>query len=130
MSPQISRLYDSFYYAVYFDDVVFHRLKSHWLMLRLCCVTSHDKASFIFELASSPRPLLVRRGEGELFCGTFSRRSPESFRGNTGLISVTPSAYLNLRSPLSRGSRFNVRHVRHRRHHQNRRRQIHAMMSA
>jgi hypothetical protein len=41
-----------------------------------------------------PGPLLVRRGEGELFCGTFSRHRPIA-SANTGLISVTPSAYLN-----------------------------------
>ena len=39
-----------------------------------------------FNLTPHPGPLLVRRGEGELFCGTFSRR--RCWRTNTGLISV------------------------------------------
>ena len=34
--------------------------------------------------------------EKELFCGTFSRHSPIA-SANTGLISVTPSEYLNSR---------------------------------
>jgi len=42
--------------------------------------------------------------EKELFCGTISRR--RCLRTNTGLISVTPSAYLNLRSRIWRGSRL------------------------
>jgi hypothetical protein len=29
-----------------------------------------------------PGPLLVRRGEGQLFCGTVTQGSPEGFRGN------------------------------------------------
>jgi hypothetical protein len=52
-----------------------------------------------------PGPLLVGRGEGELFCGTISRRRPIA-SANTGLISVTPSAYLNSRSRGSCISRF------------------------
>jgi hypothetical protein len=50
----------------------------------MCCHRAH------------PSPLLLWGGEGELFCGTSSRRSPIA-SANTGLISVTPSAYLNSR---------------------------------
>ena len=71
----------------------------------LCHETSLRKSremksplSCIFRLKSTPHPgpLLVRRGEGELFCETFSRSSPIA-SANTGLISVMPSAYLNSR---------------------------------
>src|ERR1019366_9806429 len=53
--------------------------------------------------------LLVRRGEGELFCGMISRRRclhTAHQRTNAELIYFTPSAYLNLCSRVWRGSRF------------------------
>ena len=60
-------------------------------------------AEFFFQPNSS-RPF-----RAHYFCGTFSRRSPIA-SANTGLISVTPSAYLNSRQGQFQTESRNFRH--------------------
>ena len=54
-------------------------------------------AWFAFHLIRPAATFSPSDAEKKLFCGTFSRRRPIA-SANTGLISVTPSAYLNLRN--------------------------------
>ena len=54
------------------------RLHDQILIVIIAC----PQSSRSFVSTPHPGPLLVWRGEGELFCGTFSRGSPECFRGN------------------------------------------------
>jgi len=73
------------------------------VMSRVSCLWEHGLACITARERSTPHPgpLLVRGGEGELFCGTITQGSRVA-----GLVSVAPSAHSGWRQFVEFASRL------------------------